>query len=89
MPVGGHFLYETMWNSEWKHKTLGHFREYIFDNNHTVGHPTKGAVGVFHPAFQAALKTRGIIRVDGKTSLGHNGLKWGFRGGPKVYKKTV
>ena len=88
MPKGGFFLYETMWNSEWnpKHKTLGHFREYIFDKNHVKGHPTKGGK-VFHPAFQKALESRNIKRVDGKTSLGYNGLKWSLRGGPKVYRK--
>ena len=88
MPVGGHFLYETMWNSEWNNgKTLGHFQTYDFDGNVVHGHPTKGGK-VFHPAFQEALLNRDIKRVDGKTSLGYNGLKWGFRGGPKVYRKT-
>lgn len=89
MPAGGHLLYETMWNSEWNNgKTLGHFRTYNFDGNVVNGHPTKGGK-VFHPEFQKSLLNRKIKRVDGKTSLGHNGLKWGFRGGPKVYKKTV
>ena len=88
MPLGGHFLYETMWNSEWNNgKTLGHFRTYKFDDEIVHGHPTKGGK-VFHPVFQRCLAKRGILRVDGKTSLGHNGLKWGFRGGPKVYRKV-
>jgi len=88
MPGGGHFLYETMWNSEWNNgKTLGHFRSYQFDHDLVHGHPTKGGK-VFHPAFQSALEARNIKRVDGKTSLGFNGLKWGFRGGPKVYRKV-
>ena len=87
MPIGGHFMYETMWNSEWNNgKTLGHFKTYDFDGNVVHGHPIKGGK-VFHPAFQEALKTRNILRVDGKTSLGWKGLKWGFRGGPKVYRK--
>tara|TARA_R110002153_G_scaffold16136_3_gene57087 strand:- start:5450 stop:6505 length:1056 start_codon:yes stop_codon:yes gene_type:complete len=88
MPIGGHFLYETMWNSEWNNgKTLGHFRTYKFDDVLVHGHPTKGGK-VFHPAFQKALERRNIKRVDGKTSLGYSGLKWGLRGGPKVYRKV-
>ena len=87
MPTGGHFLYETMWNSEWNNgKTLGHFQTYDFDGNVVHGCPQKGGK-VFHPAFQEALKSRNVLRVDGKGSLGYNGLKWGLRGGPKVYRK--
>ena len=87
--TGGHFLYETMWNAEWSlgGKVLGHFLQYNFDGTVHGKDPNK-RYAEFHKVFQACLLNRGIRRVDGKTSLGHNGLKWGFRGGPKVYTKS-
>lgn len=86
---GGHLLYETMWNAEWSldGNVLGHFLEYNFDGTVYGKDPNKRHAE-FHKIFQACLLNRGIKRVDGKTSLGHNGLKWGFRGGPKVYTKS-
>lgn len=87
--TNGHFLYETMWNAEWSldGNVLGHFREYIFDGVKHGKDPNKRHAE-FHKVFQQCLKTRNINRVDGKSSVGHNGLKWAFRGGPKVYVKS-
>ena len=83
----GHFLYETMWNAEWSldGNVLGHFLEYNFDGTVYGKDPDK-RYAEFHKVFQSCLKTRNIHRVDGKTSRGYKGLKWGFRGGPKVYE---
>ena len=84
----GHFLYETMWNAEWSldGKVLGHFKEYIFDGILHAKDPNKRFAD-FHKEFQKCLATRNILRVDGKSSIGYNNLKWAFRGGPKVYQK--
>lgn len=84
----GHFLYETMWNAEWSldGKVLGHFLEYEMDGV-TYGKDPNKRHAEFHKYFQECLLKRNIRRVDGKTSLGFKGLKWGFRGGPKVYQK--
>ena len=84
---GGHFLYETMWNAEWSldGDVLGHFLEYNFDGTVYGKDPNK-RYAEFHKIFQSCLLKRNLHRVDGKTSIGHNGLKWGFRGGPKVYE---
>lgn len=89
LKVDGHFLYETMWNAEWSlnGEVLGHFLEYEMDGVLYGKDPNK-RYAEFHKHFQECLRTRGVLRVDGKTSLGYNGLKWGFRGGPKLYKKT-
>lgn len=87
--VGGHFLYETMWNAEWSlnGNVLGHFLEYEFDSI-TYGKDPDKRYAEFHKIFQSCLRSRRILRLDGKTSLGYNNKKWGFRGGPKVYLKT-
>jgi SAM-dependent methyltransferase len=84
----GHFLYETMWNAEWSldGNVLGHFLEYNFDGTVYGKDPNKRNAE-FHKIFQECLKKRNILRIDGKTSLGHNNVKWAFRGGPKVYTK--
>ncbi len=89
LKTNGHFLYETMWNAEWSlnGNVLGHFLEYNFDGMIYGKDPMKRHAE-FHKIFQKCLHNRGIMRVDGKTSRGYNGLKWGFRGGPKVYEKT-
>ena len=85
----GHFLYETMWNAEWSldGDVLGHFLEYEMDGVIYGKDPNK-RYAEFHKYFQECLKSRNVLRVDGKTSLGYNNLKWGFRGGPKLYKKV-
>lgn len=84
----GYFMYETMWNAEWSLNgdVLGHFLEYEMDGVIYGKDPNKRHAE-FHKHFQNCLKTRNILRVDGKTSLGYNNMKWGFRGGPKVYRK--
>ena len=89
LKVDGHLLYETMWNAEWSlnGKVLGHFQEYEFDGV-IKGKSPNDRFAKFHKYFQECLENRNILRVDGKTSLGFKGLKWGFRGGPKLYCKT-
>lgn len=85
---GGHFIYKTMWNSEFndKHDTLGHFEEYEFDNVSYKKDPDKKNAP-FHKAFEKSLFRRGYQRVDGAQSLGTGKVKFSFRSGPYVYQK--
>lgn len=87
LSLSGLFMYETMWNAEWRHpgKILGHFLTYEFDGRDYV--KKEGAHGTpFHSAFQEALYRRRFERVDGRYGRGRpDGLKWSLRGGPKLY----
>lgn len=87
----GHFFYQTMWNGEFTHggNVLGHFLQYEFNGDIYGYYPDIcGPIPVWSEIFHQVLDCYGFKRMQGKTGTGYKGLKWSFRGSPKVFTKT-
>lgn len=74
---GGYLMHRTMWTSEWKQPTLGHFQKYKFDND-LVEKKSK-TCKEFKKGFDNAIKRRKYTLLN---SGGKGKTRWSWRGTP-------